>query len=180
MLQKKQPFWVRIINWLSEASGYISGFLIFVSALIILYQVLIRYFIGASTIWQTELSIYLLIFSTFVGAAYGLKHDAHVGIDVITEILPAKAKSMMKIITSLFSIILTVIVAWKGWIMWYEAMSNGWHSSTVWGPPLSYPYFILPLGMTLVSLQFIVIIYEECVKLKKGTVDEESEQEKLA
>ncbi|NEU31493.1 TRAP transporter small permease [bacterium LRH843] len=171
-MQKKQPLWVRIINGLSEASGYISGFLILLASLIILYQVLVRYFIGASTIWQTELSIYLLIFATFVGAAYGLKHDGHVGIDVITEILPAKAKSMMKIITSIMSTALTVIVAWKGWIMWYEATINGWASSTVWGPPLTYPYIILPIGMSLVSLQFLVIIYEESIKIKNGPVEE--------
>lgn len=171
-MQRKQPFWVRIINWLSEVSGYISGFFILLSSLIILYQVIIRYFIGASTIWQTELSIYLLIFATFVGAAYGLKHDSHVGIDVITEILPPRAKSIMKIFTSIFSIVLTIIVAWKGWIMWYEATINGWHSSTVWGPPLTYPYIILPIGMSLVSLQFIVIIYEEMKKLKQGPVEE--------
>lgn len=171
-MQKKQPIWVRAINGISELSGFISGFLIFIAALIVVYQVLIRYFIGASTIWQTEISIYMLIFATFVGGAYGLKHDSHVGIDVITEMMPDRGKSIMKIITSIVSMILAIIVAWKGWEMWYEALVNNWHSSTVWGPPLKYPYFILPLGMTLITLQFLVIIYEEFVSLRKSSDDE--------
>lgn len=61
--------------------------------------------------------------------------------------------------------------------MWYEAWVNGWRSSTVWGPPLSYPYFILPLGMTIVSLQFLVIIYEEIMKLKTGSYKEEEKKD---
>lgn len=174
-LQKKQPIWVRVINGLSEASGYISGFLIFLASLIVVYQVLIRYFIGASTIWQTEISIYMLIFATFVGAAYGLKHDSHVGIDVITEVLPPKPRSILKIGTSIASLILTIIVAQKGWVMWYEATINGWHSPTIWAPPLTIPYFILPLGMSLVSLQFLVIIYEEIRKIKNHSSESEDE-----
>lgn len=166
-MRKKDPMWVRGINFLSEASGYLSGILIFLASLIIVYQVVIRYFIGASTIWQTELSIYMLIFATFVGAAYGLKHDGHVGVDVITDLLPEKPKAMLKIITSLASMVLTIVVAWKGWGMWYKATINGWHSETVWGPALTYPYIILPIGMTLVSLQFLVIIYMEVQKIKE-------------
>lgn len=179
MEEKKQPVWVRVINFLSEASGYISGFLILASSLIIIYQVLIRYFIGASTIWQTELSIYLLIFATFVGAAYGLKHDSHVGIDIVSEMLSPKLRAILKIITSFASMILTIILAWKGWVMWHEAWTNGWHSSTVWGPPLSYPYFILPLGMSLVTLQFLVIIYEEINKLRTGRINEDEKKDEI-
>lgn len=166
-MQKKQPLWVRMINGLSEASGYISGFLIFLAALIIVYQVGLRYFVGDSTIWQTEMSIYLLIFATFIGSAYGLKHDGHVGVDVISELLPQRSKSVLKIITSLLSMVLTIIVGWKASIMWYQATINDWHSETIWGPSLTYPYLILPIGMLLISLQFLVIIYEESVKIKQ-------------
>lgn len=176
-MERKKPIWVRTINFLSEATGYVSGFFIAIASLVILYQVIIRYFIGASTIWQTELSIYLLIFATFVGAAYGLKHDAHVGIDIVTEMLSAKARTILKIFTSIACLVFTVILAWRGFDMWYEAWVNGWRSSTVWGPPLSYPYFILPLGMTIVSLQFLVIIYEEIMKLKTGSYKEEEKKD---
>jgi TRAP-type C4-dicarboxylate transport system permease small subunit len=162
---QKKPVWVRSINMISEVSGYISGMTIFLATLVILHQVIVRYFIGESTIWQTEFSIYLLLFASFVGAAYGLKHDAHVGVDVIVERMPQRAKSILRIVTSIFSLLLTIIVAWKAWEMWAHATSLGWHSSSIWGPPLTYPYFILPLGMSLVSLQFIVIIYEEYIKL---------------
>lgn len=164
--QHKKPLWVRIINGLSEISGYLSGLAILLASLVTMHQVLVRYFIGDSTIWQTELAIYLLLFATFVGSSYGLKKGAHVGVDVLIEKMSPKMKSYMKIVTSLLSLALVIVIAWKGWGMWHHAYINNWTSETIWGPPLAYPYFTLPLGMTLLSLQFIVLIYEETLSLR--------------
>ncbi|MBY7142565.1 TRAP transporter small permease [Virgibacillus sp. NKC19-3] len=164
---QKNPLIIRIINGVSEVSGYISAFSILISAIIITITVLLRYLFDYTTVWQMELTIYFLMFATFVGGAYGLKHDAHVGVDVITEKLPVKMKSMLRIITSLGALLVTVILVIQGWSMWYEALELGWRSSSAWGPPLSVSYFILPLGMTFISLQFLVIIYEEIVVLFK-------------
>ena len=49
--------------------------------------------------------------------------------------------------------------------MWWEATEAGWHSNTAWGPPLTYPYFILPFGMTLIALQYLVIISDSIQQL---------------
>jgi TRAP-type C4-dicarboxylate transport system permease small subunit len=164
--QINEPLWVRTINKLTEVSGFLSAMLILISSLIVVQQVTVRLF-GKSTIWQTEMTIYLLMFTTFVGSAYTLKHDGHVGVDVITQLLSKKAQHIVKIITSLLSISVVVIVAWKAWGLWYEATSHGWVSETIWGPPLSIPYFLLPLGMTLTGLQFLVVIWEEVQKIKQ-------------
>ncbi|SFE87166.1 TRAP transporter small permease subunit [Alteribacillus iranensis] len=164
--QNKKPIWARVIDGISEISGYLGGIAIFASTLIIVYQVIVRSFFNVPTVWQTELSIYLLMFATFVGATYGLKHNSHVGVDVIIERLPKRGQSILRIFTSLLCVIFTVVLSWKAWELWWEVTENGWHSSTLWGPPLTFPYFILPLGMTFVTLQFIVLIYEEFVKLK--------------
>jgi TRAP-type C4-dicarboxylate transport system permease small subunit len=165
--RKQRPIWIRSINWLSECSGYISGIAILLASLIIVSQVVIRSIIGLPTIWQTELSVYLLMFAAFVGGAYGLKKDSHVGVDVITEKLPSRARSGLRIVTSFLSMVLTIIVAWKGWEMWWHATEQGWESESLWGPPLAYPYFILPLGMTLITLQYLTIVYEETIYFKK-------------
>ncbi|HET7629407.1 MAG TPA: TRAP transporter small permease [Bacillales bacterium] len=164
----RKPVFIRIINTISEISGYLSGIALFAAALIIFYKVAVRYIFGSPTIWQTELSIYLLMFGAFVGAAYGLKHDAHVNVDIALMILPERIRKGLRIVTSFIGLVLTVFVAYRGWHMWWHATSEGWTSETLWGPPLTYPYFILPLGMTLVSLQFIVIIFEDIRRFKNG------------
>ncbi|MFZ5872683.1 MAG: TRAP transporter small permease, partial [Actinomycetota bacterium] len=64
----------RWANHLSQLTGYLSAVALVVATGVTLQAVLSRYFLGRPTVWQTEMSIYLLMFVTFVGAAYGLRH----------------------------------------------------------------------------------------------------------
>lgn len=164
--QALKPMWVRAIERASEWSGYISGLAILASTLIVVYQVCLRYFFGAPAVWQIETSMYLLLLTSFVGAAYGLKHDAHVGIDLIVAKLAPQFQRRLRIFTSILSILLCTVVGWRAWHLWWEATSQGWKSDTLMATPLTIPYFILPLGMLLITLQFLVIIYEDWSWLK--------------
>jgi TRAP-type C4-dicarboxylate transport system permease small subunit len=96
--------------------------------------------------------------ATFLAAAYGLKDGAHINIDLITRLLPARFNAGLSIVTSVLSLFFCILIAWKGWAMWWEAFSKGWRSETVWSFPLAIPYFFLPLGMTLLSLQYMIQI----------------------
>jgi len=53
------------------------------------------------------------------------------------------------------------------------------HSESLWGPPLWIPYFFLPLGMTLLFLQYIVYIRDKIVNLKKGDLSKQAERFEL-
>lgn len=164
--QSAKPVWIRAIEWLSEFSGYLSALAILLGTIVIMYQVIVRYFFGLPSIWQTEMSIYLLMFASLVGGAYGLKHNAHVGVDIFTIKLSPRKQTYLRIITGVFCLALLVIIAWKSSVMWWEATEKGWRSDSLWGPKLTYPYFILPLGMVLISLQYLALIYEDVISLK--------------
>jgi len=135
-----------------------SSAAILLSALILTYEVLMRYFLKTPTIWEIEASIYLMIMASFLGAAYGLKDGSHINIDLVTRLLPPKFQEKLCLVNSTLSLFFCIFVAWKGWGMWWEAFSKGWRSESVWGFPLAVPYLFLPLGMTLLSLQYIIQI----------------------
>lgn len=150
----------RWANALSEAAGYVSAFALAAATVVMLHGVASRYFFGMATVWQTEVSIYLLLVVTFWGAAYGLKHHAHVGVDVLTDRLPARGQLVARILTSLLSLVVIAVVAWKGTVLWYEAYEGGFKSPTAFRAPLSVVYAILPIGMLLVALQYVFFIVE--------------------
>ena len=60
----------------------------------------------------------------------------------------------------------TIVV--YAWPMWWEAVVNNEHSESLWGPPLWIPFLFLPLGMTLLFLQYIVYIGRKIERLKSG------------
>lgn len=137
---------------------YLSALAILMSALILTYEVFMRYFFHTPTIWEIEASVYLIILATFGGAAYGLKEGAHIKIDLLTRLLSTKWNQRLTILTSFLALGFCVLVAWRSWAMWWEAFSKGWRSESLWGVPLAIPYFFIPMGMSLLSLQYFIEI----------------------
>jgi TRAP-type C4-dicarboxylate transport system permease small subunit len=167
--QEQKPILIRGIETLSEWSGYISGIAILVSTFIIVHEVVMRYFFAQPAIWQIEISMYLLLFTSFVGAAYGLKHNAHVGIDLLLAKLAPRLQRKMRMCTSVFCMGLTLFIGWRATVLWLEAYEQGWRAESLISTPLSVPYTILPLGMLLTTLQFVVLLYEDWHWLKANT-----------
>lgn len=155
----------RWANVTSEFAGYLSGVALLGATFATVHGVASRYFLGHPTIWQTELSIYLLMFVTFVGGAYGLRHHAHVGVDLLVESLPERGQLILRLISAVLSLVVVVIVFWTATQMWWEAYQGGWTTSTAWGPPLSVVYAILPLGMLLVACQYVAFVIEAVLGL---------------
>ncbi len=149
----------RGIEGFNRAMYWISAVAIVLSSLILTYEVVMRYFLKIATIWEIESAIYLGVLATFMGAAYGLKDGAHINIDLVIRVLSPRARRGLEIITSSLAVIFCVYVAYKGWELFWEAFSKGWRSESLWGPPLAIPYLFLPLGMTLLSLQFLIQIF---------------------
>jgi TRAP-type C4-dicarboxylate transport system permease small subunit len=172
-------FLFRWVDRVSDLAGYISGVLLLVSTLIICEAVTLRYVIGAPTVWQTELSIYLLMFAAFVGGAYGLRHGDHVNVDIVIDKLPGRARVAANIVAALLGLLFVVVVAVISFKLWWFATSTGQRSGTAWNPPLTFPYLIVPLGMTLMGLQYLSIIYDRVRELRAGVEEEDDRPEDL-
>jgi TRAP-type C4-dicarboxylate transport system permease small subunit len=148
----------RGIEAFNRVMYWVSAVAIVLSSLILTYEVVMRYFLKIPTIWEIESAIYLGILATFMGAAYGLKDGAHINIDLAIRALSSRARRGLERATSFLALVFCAYVAFKGWELFWEAFSKGWRSESMWGPPLAIPYLFLPLGMTLLSLQFLIEI----------------------
>lgn len=166
----------RWANVLSEIAGYLSAVALVLATGIMVHGVASRYLLGRPTVWQTETSIYLLVFVTFVGAAYGLKHHAHVGVDLLVERLPVRSRLAARIATGVLSLVVVGAAIWTSYGTWWEAVEGDFKSPTALRAPLSIVYGILPLGMLLVAFQYIAFIIEGV----QGLLGGEAEAEKAA
>jgi len=156
-----------IINAISEITGYLSAVAIFCASLLLTYEVVFRYVFNTPTIWEIEASVFLLLFSAFVGVSFVLKNDACINIDIIKSKLSVKTQMLLDTVTSIVAFLFCVAMTYKAWPMWWESYDLGWKSESLWAPPLWIPYFFLPLGFTLLSAQYIVKILQYIRKYKR-------------
>ena len=164
----------RIIDMLSTVTGWLAALCLVAAALIITEAIVVRKIFGISTIWQIEASVFLLIFTVFVGAAFVQKNEHHLNVDLLIINLSPKTREITLIVVSIISGILAAILACYAWPMWWEAVVNNEHSESLWGPPLWIPYLFLPFGMTLLFLQYIVYIHKKITALRRGDFKSEA------
>lgn len=146
----------RLNRWM----GYLSGLMIVVSALILTYEVLARYFFRSPSDWALELCILLLIASTFVAAAYTLVARAHVNIEIVDALLSSRANRWRLLLADLLSALLCGFVAVNAWGFFARAWAEGWESNSTWAPKLWIPFGFVALGMTLLAVQYVIQIVE--------------------
>jgi TRAP-type mannitol/chloroaromatic compound transport system permease small subunit len=157
------------IDSLSEWTGKAVSFLIAVLALVVGYEVVMRYAFDRPTVWVHEASA--MLFGTFIiiGGAHTLRYSGHVPMDMIYNKFSKRGKAIMDVITFFLLMLPFVgILIWKGADAAYGSTLILERDSTQWGPPI-YPFkWMLPIGAFLLFLQAMAKLVRDLVIVFKG------------
>lgn len=137
-------------GWLDRAtrlSGIAVGVAAFMIAVLVTAEVLARTLLGATTAWVNDVSVYLMGFITFVGAAYALAEGAHVSVDVVLTRVGARTKRLLVRIADLLVLAVLATLAWLGAAFWWDAYTSGEKSWGLVEVALWIPYSFLAVGM---------------------------------
>ncbi|ASJ70350.1 hypothetical protein IMCC3135_01155 [Granulosicoccus antarcticus IMCC3135] len=129
--------------------------MILIAVLLTCQMIWVRKINNASTVWQTETVIYLMIAATLIGLPYVQRARGHVSVDLLPLLLPAKAAKALSMVTLVAAIGVMGIMFFYGLELWLVTWEKGWRSETVWGPRLWIPYLAMPVGFGLFILQLI-------------------------
>ena len=150
--------YIQFIANISKLCGIAAAFMIVISVVVVVHMVWVRYVLEASSIWQTEFVTYLLISATFIGSPYVLLTRGHVNVDLVPLYLPHKWRFMLAMFASMISLSFCLLITWTGYDFWYEAWEADWVSDSIWEVRLWIPYFSMPFGFAILSLQYIADI----------------------
>jgi TRAP-type C4-dicarboxylate transport system permease small subunit len=152
-------FFVQAIRKVSQLCGIVAAGLIAGGVLVVCQMVFVRYVLNHNTIWQTDFVTWSLVAATFIGSPYLLLTRGHVNVDVLPQFLRGRTRwwlALASILMSLaFCATLTVLAAH----FWMQAWDNRWVSESMWRARLWIPYSAMPIGLALLTLQYIADLY---------------------
>jgi TRAP-type mannitol/chloroaromatic compound transport system permease small subunit len=144
----------RLIDALNERIGKWSSWLILVAVVICTVNALIRYAFNQSSNAWLEIQWYLNSAMFLLVAAYTLKLNAHVRIDVIAGKLSPRAQAWIDVFGSVFMLLPAVLI-----IAWYSlpSLANSFQlheMSSDSGGLVRWPVrLLIPLAFALLALQ---------------------------
>jgi len=127
----------RFIDSLNEWVGYFTSWLTTLLVVVVCYDVFTRYVLKNSYVAVQELEWHIFAVIFLVGAAYTLKEDKHVRVDVIYTRLSAKKKAVVNLAgTVLFLLPFTLLVTKTA----IPFAINAYHFNEISPDPGGLPY----------------------------------------
>lgn len=144
-------------KFLDNFEGYCCVVFLAVMSVVVFIQVVFRW-IGASLPWTEEVSRYLLVWTTFMGGAYGVKTYAHIGVGAFTLLLPKKIRKALSIFVMVCGIILCGVIFHFG-VRLVQLNFSIMQLTPAMRMPIAYMYLAIPIGMSCFILRYIINIY---------------------
>ncbi len=134
---------------------YASAAIVAFMMLSVLYDIVTRW-LGAPTIWVTDLAEYSLVYLTFLPAAGILLRDGHVKVELLMMALSPRWRAITGFAADIFGLIYCAVLCWFGATFSYDAFSRGYTFSTAWGMAQAPIYIIIPIGAALLMTAYVV------------------------
>jgi TRAP-type C4-dicarboxylate transport system permease small subunit len=142
-----------LIDRLSDICGKLAAVMFFVIGGMITYEVVARYVFIAPTIWAEELSRFIQVWATYLGAAYVLRHRHLIAIDLLTGRLGARGRLATEVVSLLFIAGFCGIAILYGSGIVIESVQMGRATATMLSVPQWMTESAIPVGFGLLFLQ---------------------------
>lgn len=145
-----------LIDRLSGLLAQLAAWLYFAVGLMLGWEVAARYLFNAPTIWAEELSRLLLVWGTFMGAAYLVHRRAHIRITILTDRLPAPARTGFELLSLAAVCAFGLAVAVYGFDIANDSFTRGRTAGSMLNLPLVWNQAAVPAGALLLAIQALV------------------------
>lgn len=144
--------------------------------LITFANVIARYVFNDNILWALETTVFLFAWLVLLGMSYGVKKNFHIGVDALVNTLPNSVRKILTLISVSACLVFSLLLLQGAWDYWSPFIGQRAFLETNDVPmpgflqffadmlndgeryekmPRFIPYFILPLGMTLLTFRLL-------------------------
>jgi TRAP-type C4-dicarboxylate transport system permease small subunit len=134
-------------------------------------NVVLRYLFDDGILISEELSRFLFLWLTFLGAVVVLHRGGHLGFDTLVQLLPRGGRLVCRALSGLAMLLVCLIFLWGAWP---QALANMDNASPVSGLPLGWAYMaavVSGAGLSLLTLADLALVLRGVEPARRETVD---------
>ena len=188
---KKKPLFKRIMT---NLDAVICGVTLTICVILVNANVIFRYFLNNPIKWTDEVVTSLFIWTVFMGSAYAHRKHAHLGVDIVINLIHGKARNIIELVMDILQILILILLTyisaqyvcaliWKRGIVFqwvegalkYVGQIKYTYTDTL-RIPKWYTGIAVPLGFGLSLIYAIYFFLRDRLHLIKAKPQEESEK----
>jgi TRAP-type mannitol/chloroaromatic compound transport system permease small subunit len=168
----------QLIDAMNEQISRLANWMIILSCLVSAGNAMIRYAFDMSSNGWLEAQWYMFAIAVMFGAAFTLKRNEHVRVDLLYMLMSDRAKLWLDIFGGvLFLLPMCILLGWLSWPFFMQSYAVLEDSSNA-GGLIRWPIkLVMPLGFGLLALQGIAEIIKAAGALR-GYVQIEAKYER--
>lgn len=158
--------YVRIVDRLSDWSGWLAASLIFVMGATLIMDAVTRNVLNIPVHWAIELTQFTLAAYYFLGGPFTLKNDEHVRMDLLYSALSERGKARLDLVT-VWCLIFYLAVMLAGSISSLRyAIATDERRFSMWNPSVIPIKALMVFCLVLMLLQAFSLVFKHIATLR--------------
>ena len=156
-----------IYDKIAHLFAHLSGVLIVLITLSVAIDVVVRKVSNTALLGVVESCEHGIAFITFLGAAWILKQDGHVKLDLLINLLGPKPKALLNLVTSTIGAAMCLFLAYRGTLTVWDLQVRHVETFKSLELPMAPLYIPICIGSLLLFIQFSRKAYGYLMDLRK-------------
>lgn len=145
----------KLDNGIAKLEYIIMMLLMSALILILVAQVVLRYFFSSPIFWAEDVAVQILAILTCVGISYLIYANDMIKVDLIHAMLPEKTAALLKRGVDLVALLVMLVVCFYA-VQWVMLPENRFVVSATTGLPKQYNHFLMVGSFFLMSWHLLV------------------------
>ena len=156
----------KILNTICSRAVLVCAVITIAWVFVIVAYIVSRLF-NLGWMFVEEFTGYWLVLVAYIPLAYALMTDTHIKIEIITGQLPDKPRSILLVCTDVIALVLSSYLLGRSIEWLIHGIEYGTRSSAALNIVLWPIYLLIPIGLTLFTLVFMVKIRRSVIQWKR-------------
>ena len=149
---------------LKNLDAYVAGVLFAITMVLVIMNVFTRYIFNFVLAWSEEVATSCFVYTVFIGAAWCLRTRQHVGVDLLVERLPGKAREVVHLLTDVVILVLNSYITYLAVLFMRSSKAK---TMPIMKISVNYLYAALLIGFGLMAIYSLVHCIEDVRKMAR-------------
>jgi TRAP-type C4-dicarboxylate transport system permease small subunit len=142
-------------DWLAWLSGVVGGALMAVIAVLMISEVGMRALFNHSLTFAWEYAAYCMGGAVFLGAAFTLRSDGHIRVNLLIENVPAAVGRLIDMLCTVIGVAVCAFLTHAMTVKLLDDLRSGSHAPTPMETPLAVSDAAIAAGLLLLTLLMV-------------------------